>query len=119
MAKFYGKIGYGETVKTKPGVWEEVINERNAYGDVVRNTRGLETGEKVNADLTVGNSISIVADAYANEHFFAIRYIKWQGALWTVSDVRVEPPRLILRLGGLYNGNTSGTPGDSGDDSGE
>lgn len=106
--KFYGVIGYGVTVETKPDVWNDVITERTAYGDVIRNTRDLVEGEKVNKDITVGNSISIVADAYANEHFHAIRYIAWQGALWTVINVRVEPPRLILRLGGLYNGKPSG-----------
>ncbi len=104
MAKFFGKIGYGLSMETRPGVWEDVITERDYYGDVVRNSRALQEGEKVNNDLSVGNSISIVADAYANEHFFAIRYIRWAGTLWTVANVDVERPRLILRLGGVYNG---------------
>jgi hypothetical protein len=105
VSKFYGAIGYGEPVETSPGVWEDVIVAHNYYGDVLRNSRGLqESGEKLNADLTVGNSISIVADAYANEHFFAMRYIEWAGTLWTVSDVEVKSPRLILRLGKVYNG---------------
>lgn len=119
MAKFYGEIGYGETVKTKPGVWEDVITERKAFGDILRNSRGLEANEKVNNDITVGNSISIVADAYANEHFFAMRYIRWLGAEWVVKNVVVEPPRLILRLGGLYNGPTPEPGSDFEDDSGE
>jgi hypothetical protein len=78
---------------------------------VVRNTRKLEPGEGLNNDISVGNSISIVADAYANEHFFAIRYIQWAGVLWTVSDVEVQSPRLLLRLGGVYNGPTAGSAG--------
>ena len=101
MAKFYGEIGYGESVESAPGVWKDEITERKYYGDVVRNTRKLLEGEKVNNDLSVGNSISIVADAYANEHFFAIRYIRWAGTLWKVSDVEVQSPRLLLRLGGV------------------
>jgi hypothetical protein len=104
MAKFYGVIGYGETVETAPGVWQDSIVERSYFGDVVRNTRRLQEGESLNNDLSVGNSISVVADAYANEHFFAIRYIQWAGTLWTVSDVDVQSPRLLLRLGGVYNG---------------
>ena len=104
MAKFYGEIGYGESVESAPGVWKDEITERKYYGDVVRTTRKLLEGEKVNNDLSVGNSISIVADAYANEHFFAIRYIRWAGTLWKVSDVEVQSPRLLLRLGGVYNG---------------
>lgn len=104
MAKFYGEIGYGEHQEIAAGVWEDVITEVKYYGDVVRNTRKLKEGEFLNNDLTVGNSISIVADAYANEHFFAIRYIRWAGTRWTVSDVEVQSPRLLLRLGGVYNG---------------
>jgi hypothetical protein len=104
MAKFFGVIGYGETVESAPGVYQDSIVEYKYSGDVIRNTRKLQEGENLNNDLSVGNSISIVADAYANEHFFAIRYIEWAGALWTVSDVEVQSPRLLLRLGGVYNG---------------
>lgn len=106
MAKYFGKIGYGESTETSPGVWEDTIVEKEYFGDVIKNSRRLDEQEKVNDDLSVGNSISIVADAYANEHFFAIRYIRWAGALWKVSNVDVESPRLILRLGGVYNGPT-------------
>lgn len=104
MAKFHGEIGYGETVEKAPGVWEDVITERSYFGDIIRNSRQLREGEEINNDLSVSNSISIVADAYANEHFFAIRYVKWAGTLWKVSNVEVQSPRLILRLGGVYNG---------------
>lgn len=110
MARFYGKVGYGQTVDKGHGVHEDVITEKSYFGDVIRNTRRLENGEKVNSDLTVGNSISIVADAYANTHFFAIRYVEWAGALWEVSEVDVQSPRLILRLGGVYNGPQAPAP---------
>lgn len=108
MAKFYGEVGYGVHGEISPGVWDDIIVERKYYGDVLRNTRQLEAGDKVNNDISVGNSISIMADAYATEHFFAMRYIRWAGALWTVTDVEVQSPRLILRLGGVYNGPTPG-----------
>lgn len=110
MAKFYGVIGYGETVETPAdsGIWKEQITEFTYYGDVVRNTRSIREGESTtNNDLSVNNSISIVADAYANDHFFAIRYIRWAGTLWTVTEVDVLSPRLLLRLGGVYNGPTA------------
>jgi hypothetical protein len=103
--KFFGKVGYAdESVEVRPGVWEDRVVEYEYYGDVVRNTRRLTEGENLNNDLSVGNSIRIVADAYANEHFFAIRYVEWSGTLWKVTDVIVESPRLLLRLGGVYNG---------------
>lgn len=110
MARYFGRIGYGETVESAPGVWIDAIIERSYFGDVVRNSRKLAEGENLNNDLSVSNSISIVADAYANEHFFAIRYVEWAGVLWTVSTVEVESPRLLLRLGEVYNGPTAPAP---------
>src|SRR5215471_3254741 len=106
MVKFYGVIGYGETVETPAGsgVWKDVITERSYYGDVLRNSRHLQQGEDLNKDLSVQNSISIVADAYATLNFMAIRYVAWAGTLWTVSDIEVQAPRLVLRLGSVYNG---------------
>lgn len=106
MARFHGKVGYGSTVETTPGVHVETIVERDYYGDILRNSRQLRQGEQVNPDITVGHSISIVADAYARGHYFAIRYVEWAGARWVVSEVEVQHPRLILRLGEVYNGPT-------------
>lgn len=105
MAKFFGVVGYApEAVEVKPGVWKDQIVERKYFGDVVRNTRRLDEVEKVNMDISVGVSVSIVADSYANEHIFAIRYLEWSGVLWTVTDAEPQHPRLLLRLGGVYNG---------------
>lgn len=106
MARFYGRVGYGEPVESAPGVWVDAIVEHSYYGDVIRDARNLKPGENLNPDLSVQNAISIVADAYANDHFFAIKYVEWAGALWTVSSVEVQSPRLLLRLGEVYNGPT-------------
>jgi hypothetical protein len=106
MARFHGRVGSGYSVETEPGVWVDNIVEHSYFGDVIRNTRTLREGENLNPDLSVQNSISIVADAYANDHFFAIRYVEWAGALWTVSSVEVQSPRLLLSLGEVYNGPT-------------
>jgi len=106
--RFYGEVGYGESTETPPGsgVWIDVIEERAYRGDVIRNTRRLDSGQQLNDDLSVNNSISIVADEYADSHFFQIKYVVWQGVRWTVSSVEVRSPRLILSLGGVYNGPT-------------
>jgi hypothetical protein len=109
MARFYGKVGYGEPVESSPGVWDNEITEYPYYGDVVRNTRNLVQSDdtpKLNDNISVGNSISIVADAYAREHFHLIKYVEWSGSLWTVESVEVRAPRLILSLGMVYNGPT-------------
>ena len=107
MARFFGEIGYGESVESAPGVWEDHITEKQYFGDVIRNSRRIQEGQSVNFDLSVSNSISVVADDYATEHISAIRYIRWAGTLWTVTEVEVQRPRLILRLGKVYNGPTS------------
>jgi hypothetical protein len=110
MARFHGRVGFGEATETKPGVFADAIVEHVFYGDIVQNRRNLQQGESLNKDLSVSNSISIVGDAYAREHFFAIRYVEWAGQFWTVTGVEVQAPRLILQLGEVYNGPTAGTP---------
>jgi hypothetical protein len=85
-------------------VWVEGIVEREYYGDILQNIRRLQEGPSVNPDLDVQNSISVVADAYAMDHFFAIRYVVWAGVYWTVTSVEVQSPRLVFRLGEVYNG---------------
>ena len=104
MAKFYGAIGYAKTVETMPGVWTEQITERDYYGDVIRNSRRLQSSDKVNDDLSISNQISIVADPYAINNFHSMRYAEFMGAKWKVSDIEVQYPRLLLTLGGVYNG---------------
>lgn len=104
MARFSGKIGYAETVKTGTGKWAETITERHYAGDITRNIRRLESGIGVNDDVKINNEISVVADPYAQTHFFAIRYVEWQGVRWKVDSAEVLYPRLILTLGGLYHG---------------
>ena len=103
MPKFYGKIGFAESVETAPGVWEEPIVERNYYGEIVRNTRKLVTSNHLNDDISVNNEISIIADPYANQNFHSIRYVEFIGTAWEVNSVEVQYPRLILSLGGVYN----------------
>lgn len=104
MAKFYGKIGYSETKETTPGVWEVVITERPYYGDLIRNTRRLQSSENLNDDINISNEISIIADPFAYNNFHSMLYVEFMGAKWKISNVDVQYPRLILTVGGLYNG---------------
>jgi len=90
-------------------VFADNIVEHTFYGDIVQNRRSFRQDEGLNKDLSVSNSISIVANSFARGNFFAIRYVEWAGELWTVTDVEVQLPRLILQLGEVYNGPTAGT----------
>lgn len=102
--KFYGMIGFAETEETRPGVFTETIVEKPYYGDITRNTKKWEAGEGLNDNLNVANDISIVADPFAYQHFHTIRYVTLYGGRWKVRAVEVQRPRLILSLGGVYNG---------------
>lgn len=103
MTKWYGEIGFAETVETKPGVWVEQITSRNYYGDTIRNSRRLQSANQLNDNINISNQISIVADPYANNNFHSMRYAEFMGTKWKISDVEVQYPRLILTLGGAYN----------------
>lgn len=104
MAKFFGKVGYAEQKETSPGIWENNIVERDYYGEITRNTRRLQSTDKLNDDITINNEISIVADPYAMNHFYSMCYVEFMGSKWKVTNVEVQSPRLILTVGGVYNG---------------
>lgn len=104
MAKYYGKIGYATSEEVKPGVWKKRITEREYFGDVIRNTRKLQSSGNLNDNIIVSNEISIIADPFANENFHSMLYVEFMGAKWKISNVEVQYPRLILTIGEVYNG---------------
>lgn len=122
MTKFYGNIGFVETVETDPGVYMEKAIEKPYKGDVLKNYRRWESSsDSTNGNFKVNNSIVILADKFAIDHSPRIRYVEWMGAYWEVTSIDVDRPRLTLELGGVYERPTdtedeeTATPGDSGD----
>ena len=111
--KFAGAVGFETLVEVRPSNWQSVIVERKYRGDANRVSRRLQTSsEEVNEDIAVSNEIEILADAFAFENFSNIKYVVWMNTKWKVNTITVEPPRLILEIGGVYNGN-SGPPANS------
>lgn len=104
MAKFYGSIGYVTHEETAPGIYEEVTCERIYFGDVLKHNMRWEKGEGLNDDITINNDISIVSDPYAYQHLSEIKYVNYLGAKWKVTNITIERPRILLTIGGLYNG---------------
>jgi hypothetical protein len=106
--RFSGTVGFATSTETSPGVWTDTIDERLYFGDVNQNSRRLEPPSQVppvtNANISLGNSFSIVADAMAFENYQHMRYVHWNGGYWTITDVSVARPRLILTIGGQWNG---------------
>jgi len=106
MAKFYGNIGFAEQKEVKPGIWVEQIVEKSYYGDTMRNPNINVTQQtsSVNSNINISHSISILADLYANQNSQYMRYVEFMGAKWQITNIEVQYPRIILTVGGLYNG---------------
>ena len=105
MAKFHGIIGFADYEETVPGVYKEVITEREYSGDILRKSNRFAQRLAINDNLIINNQVSIIADPYINEHFPSIKYVSWKGANWKVTSTDdSNPPRIILTLGEVYNG---------------
>ena len=105
--KYYGAIGFAETVTKRPGVKTQEPIEYMYAGDVLRRSIRYQNGESVNDTISPENQISIIADPYARAHVASMKYLKWMGTAWKITNVSVQYPRLILTLGGAYNGATA------------
>lgn len=105
MAKFHGIIGFGVTEKTSPGVWKDTVTERRYTGDVIKNAQRWNSKDEMNPELTISDTISIIGDSFAMENVSAIKFVEWRGAKWCVKTITVEPPRVLLAIGGLYHGD--------------
>lgn len=106
MARFYGKVGYVNSIKKSAGVYENQPEEHYYYGDIINISKRWQTNENLNDDIRLEQTISIMADAYAWENYFKIRYVIIDGVAWRVTNVQVVRPRLMLYIGGIYNGET-------------
>lgn len=104
MAKFYGAVGYALQIESKPGVWIDEVVERNYRGDVVLDQRRWQPGDKVNDDINLDNSISIIADAYAYANIGSMKYIVWNNTPWRIQSFSINRPRIVIQIGGIYNG---------------
>lgn len=108
MAKGYGKVGFIKTVETEPGIWEpkETVNEY--YWEMARYASMFQTSGGMNDNQNINTEVSIIADSYAVENFNDIRYIELQGAKWKVTSVDpTKYPKLILSIGGVWNGKST------------
>lgn len=104
MSRYFGAVGYALTRETSPGVYIDEVLERYYYGDTISNFRRTDSGDFINNSITLNTKFSILADPFAYENFYGIRYVEYMGNKWKVTNVEVQRPRLILTVGGIYNG---------------
>lgn len=106
MAKFVGIIGFVRDVETLPGsgAFVEESVEKTYRGDVLMNMSRWQDASKVNEDLTIDNKFSIVADSFALRNIGIMRYVEYLGEKWKIKSIEIVRPRIIITVGGLYNG---------------
>ena len=108
MGKWHGKVGYVKSVETAPGVWNPEVTEKPHSGDLLSNTNQWVNSGNVNDDIQVANKISMIANPFAQQNFQFIRYAEFMGTMWAVTTVEYQHPRIILTLGGVWNGAQAG-----------
>lgn len=106
MAKWFGKIGYSITSETESGIWEPTIVEKEYYGDLTTDRRKRQNSGEVNDNINLANVISIIADPFAIQNCSYMAYVEVMGTRWKILDIEVQYPRLILTVGGVYNGDS-------------
>lgn len=106
MARWSGKIGYIKPEEIERGVWVDgEVFEQIHYGDTISNRNRIQQApDSTNSNLSLMNNISIVADDFAIENFGYMKYAVVKGVKWKITEVEVQRPRLILMIGGIYNG---------------
>lgn len=102
--KYVGKIGFERQIETDPGIWVSRVEERTYFGDVIRNTRRYQDSDKMNDDLRISNQISVLADSFCLENAMCMKYITWMCQRFKIDSLDVNYPRIIITLGGVWNG---------------
>ena len=104
-SRFKGMIAYEVTEPREEGsdVYVSKIVEKPYRGNVQKNHYRRESGEWLNDDISVSNTIQIVADPFALTHCQTIKYCVWHEQKWRVTGIEIDYPNLILTLGGAYH----------------
>lgn len=103
MSRWYGKIGFSVQEETSPGIWNEVVVEKEYYGDIYNRSRKWQQSKDLIDDITITNEITITTDPYIIENLTNIKYVVIEGIKWKISNITLSAPRLTLSLGGIYN----------------
>ena len=105
--KYHGMIGYDFTTEDpdEPGVFRPNLVEKIATGDVLNlSTRWQAANNSTNDNIVLSKSISIMMDPFVIDNFSRIKYAEYMGVKWRVESATPQYPRIVLNLGGVYNG---------------
>lgn len=115
MSKWCGKIGLAicaeEDPENNPGVWTDIIKEVPAKGEIIKTSYRYQSNtDSTNDDISLNMSLSIISNTYLTNNFQSIKYITYKNGVWSVTGVSLENRRLILSIGGIYNGERPQRP---------
>jgi hypothetical protein len=101
--RWAGRVGYSALTEVKPGIWEDVITEVDAFGELTQKNEALDSGDAVLPQYRVTTSVSIITDG-KRVPLAGIRYFTMEGKRWQLSTMVRQPPRIVLYPGEEYNG---------------
>lgn len=104
MNQFRGKIGFSIPVNKGHGIYDNSVVERTYRGDILSQSRKLDAGTNINDNIDMNIRLSILSDDFLNVHLSQITYVHYMGGVWKVKSIEPSRPRIVLALGGVYNG---------------
>lgn len=104
--RYSGKFGFAVPTETVPGVWKDVVTERDYIGDVVQRTETFSVADSVIPQYRTTTSISVLCDGVLKESYKGLRYVEYMGENWVAASVVMQWPRIIVYIGEVYNGPT-------------
>ena len=105
MARFHDKVGFlipNDDQTT--GIASNKAVERPCYGTILEHTKRWDGGDKKNSDLRLDARIEIIANDYVRKHIQYIAYVHYLNYYWTVESFTPSFPRIVLNIGGVWNG---------------
>lgn len=104
------KIGSATNQEVRPGIWEDVITERPALADIEQRTEAFNVEGNIIPEYRTTTSVSVLSQGAIKVNYSDLRYVLYAGVRWAPSTVVVDPPRMIIYLGEVYNGPLPGEP---------
>lgn len=108
--KYKGLVGFVSQGETVPGVWSPIENPKMMKGDVIslsssngNGSRIADTG-KVNDDVSLNHRVSLMGDTYAFDNYLKMKWIQIGNTKFEINSVEIRRPRLIVSIGGVWNG---------------
>lgn len=102
--KYSGKIGFAVMKNEGNGIYTEEIEEKVYYGDLLSSRWNNENNQNsTNTNVRLNNSISVICDKYLSENISVMRYITYKNSKWCINGIEIQPPRIIINIGGIYN----------------